>query len=472
MGPESDDEERLISDPYGLTRSYLHSSYHSRTEEYESRYEEEQGYSFGERLDSLHLASGDFEWFNHECADSLELMAEKACESQRKAIQRRLWAIRLISIAKFAILWGGWFPPWFILSSQRSRDLSIMEMDTTECTRLFEMNGVPNYDLKDCAYYSSTRSAFVTLSIFWCVTFSISTIITFVSSWRPHARIFTEVAARLETALGLYGTLVAILAIMNVALMSEPFNWKIAVDPKRLKVTPPYYYMTPHNKLMEQSTQAMCALAAITLLTLALTGVWIILKYQLRRYGLDLEEFCPKTCGGAVKHNKAKNRRKIMAWIADRTGIPMPLEQEDLSDSLGSSVMIRGEQSATKQKSRISPRRQQQQLLLSRSSHSDGQELGTQQESYRNGEVEMDKYLDHFEDEHDAVDPNSHSPSSRFVRPSGTSSVLELMTNLSSTMSALNQKIDAIESRVGDGAALLVMPPGENQWDAVKKDRN
>lgn len=467
MALDSDDEERLISDPYGLTRSYLQSNYYSVTEEFESRYVEEDEYSFGERKETIHLASGDFEWFARESSDSLEVMAEKACQSQRTAIRRRLWAIRFIAIAKFVILWGAILPPWVVLQNQREREQNLTEGDMSYCTNLFEQTQEPNYNLQGCEYFAYSRSVFVIMSMLWFTGAFISSVVTFASSWRPHSRIFTDFAALAESILCAFSTIICMLIIMNISLMNEPFNWVLAVKPKRITVDPPYIYLTSRNETRDTSLEIMWSLLSFSFVLLILGIVWIVLKNQLPRYGLNLEEFCPKCCGGATKHTKHANRRKIMVWIADRLGMPTPPELEEGLEDLNTSQLglsIAPARNLPVVPQQFNDRKNAHHIDKNYTSDHEMEDYGDNYRIRRHEEAQPE-ILDQ-----PSIDPNSHSPSAQRAQRAGTATtVLEMMENLSTTMTALTQKIDAIESRVGDGTALLVMPNGENQWDAVKK---
>ena len=504
MGSELDDEERLISDPYGVTRSLMQSQYYSQLDRFESRYEEGEEYSFGEQVDPIYLASADFEWFTPETSHSLEEMAEGICKTQRKAINRRLWAIRGIIALKIVFLWCAWFPAWILLNKLRSRDIDIQENSVKICTELFEMTSVPNYDLKACTYFSYNRTSITIITHLWFMSANFACITALSSSWRPQARIFSRVAPPSEIVSCVYGSLICLFTIMDIALVSENFNWKLAVDPKILQVPRPIYFQNPQNKNVRQQQYLnyLFPFLIFTFLYIILGGLWIYLSWQLKRYGMDLEEFCPKRCGGSIKHARAKNIKSTISLLSKYLGISEPSSNETTEPT--SHTASKPKRAAKKGKFNfvVSPK-----PLLGRSRQEDIDEsygVDAEMDDYTNHTPahasredsrlmeDMDQELEVTDDsevetiyntqlgnygkkvrsssydEGETEDPNSHSPT-RPQRGGNMSSVMDMMESLSSTMSALTKKIDSIESRVGDGSALLVMPPGENQWDSVKK---
>lgn len=167
-------------------------------------------------------------------------------------------------------------------------------------------------------------------------------------------------------------------------------------------------FVPTSHKVWRKILPATIGCAIVLLLT---QSIWLWIMHQVLQYGLNLKEFGSEICGDSADIAQAAEENAHAAHSAI------------------------------------------------------GRLLGDDEYSRYHDDINDEEFSDLGESDENM---DAHQNRSNGSDPSTLSAVVEMMTTLTSTMAALNQKIDAIESRVGDGSALLVMPPGENQWDARK----
>lgn len=193
---------------------------------------------------------------------------------------------------------------------------------------------------------------------------------------------------------------------------------------------------------------------------------WLFFMRQLLQYGLNLQEFGAEMCGADVQEATHENA------LAMQSAVGSLLNDDELADKSDNARRDQGRGGNQNRRTRVMNRR---------SSPSRGNDNDYDARQRRN--VDDDEYISFgsdsdsddgdFEflddDDYDEVSGDENNNSNANAQPQvNMGQVLEMMTALTNTMSSLNHKIEHIESRVGDGSALLVMPPGENQWDAKK----
>lgn len=219
---------------------------------------------------------------------------------------------------------------------------------------------------------------------------------------------------------------------------------------------------------IELKRQFLTAIYAVLSLDLVLIGMqiaWLFFMRQLLQYGLNLQEFGAEMCGADVEEATHENA------LAMQSAVGSLLNDDELAEKTGDAQRNASQRKQTRRT----------RVMNHRSSGSRGNDNDYNPRNRR--ELEDDEYISFgsgsdsedgdFEFLDDSDYDESHgeenNDSNANAQPQvNMGQVLEMMTALTNTMSSLNHKIEHIESRVGDGSALLVMPPGENQWDAKK----
>ena len=266
-----------------------------------------------------------------------------------------------------------------------------------------------NFAQPACVYYRhelSTYTAFVGLWMFGTLFQSVFMIFT---SWRLHNKSFQAVVSIWMCVFMVMGITVGIYTTTTLTLMSESSNWRFISDTFKVAT-----FDTDLRSVLFQTLTAMLAMLCVLVLTQA---IWLWIMRQVLQFGLNLQEFGSEICGDHIDAAAQENAHAAQSAIGRLLG------EDEYSDY----------------------RRE-----LEVDQHGDLEEEEGRGENVGN-----------VNEEHNNSDNgNGNTP--------GIAAVMEMMATLTSTMSSLNQKIDAIEARVGDGTALLVMPPGESQWDARK----
>ena len=197
---------------------------------------------------------------------------------------------------------------------------------------------------------------------------------------------------------------------------------------------------------------------------------WLFLMRQVLQYGLNLQEFGAEMCGADVEEATHENALAMQSTVGSL------LKDDELGDKMDK--MERGTQQRNKRMRVFNPRSPSSghgynNNYYPRNGQNMDDHLDMADSGSDDGDFELLDDSDFYEydsnSDEDLSDENGDLANTQPQLNMGQ--VVEMMTALTNTMSSLNQKIDAIESRVGDGSALLVMPPGENQWDANKGRR-
>lgn len=203
---------------------------------------------------------------------------------------------------------------------------------------------------------------------------------------------------------------------------------------------------------------------------IAMQTGWLFLMRQLLQYGLDLQEFGAEMCGADVREAKHENDIAIQSTVGSL------LKNDELGEQMDR-MERGGEPNKRGKRARVMDRRasssRQEDYNYRGAQGQDFVELGESDSDSEDGDFQFlddDDLYDHDGVSHssDEESPSRNSSQANIQPQVNMGQVLEMMTALTNTMSSLNHKIENIESRVGDGSALLVMPPGENQWDAKK----
>lgn len=267
------------------------------------------------------------------------------------------------------------------------------------------------YDrITQCVYYNHELATYSAFSGLWLFGTLFQSLFMCWTSWRLHNKSFQGILSVWCMAFIIVDIVVIMFSITISMQMAEDFNWLIASATNAHARAPSYAPIVKHLK------NDLKGIVSFSILLLATQISWLVVMRQVLQFGLNLKEFGGVLCGDDPSTSSTRDE-------SDFALLPEHNEED---------------------------------------------------------EIELEAQGGYNDDPADQYEHGSGSSSVASNSPLGNSSeaannpindVLSMMTALTSTMTALNNKIDAIESRVGDGSALLVMPPGENQWDARKPER-
>jgi hypothetical protein len=410
--------------------------YGFRPRKLESYYDPENDYYFAEATDEFEVEPSDIEWFENAEGDTIDDMSSALNESQRRAVRWRISALRGIGVLNSIALLAGCLPCW-ILMLRWNRESLLNEKELTYCDSLWHQVGADNFNDYSCVFYRhelSTYTAFVGLWMFGTLLQSFFMVFT---SWRLHNKSFQAVVSIWTFVFMVVGTAVSIYTVTNLNLMAEDFNWRLAAPELRIAQRP-----GDMKTVLSLSIRAFLGLLYGLILSQA---IWMWLMHQVLQFGLNLQEFGTEICGDRIESAAAENA------IAMHSVIGRLLDHDELEQDSHTSRIASGHYHIRSSRDRNSHHYRD-----------------ISEEDFQKLDYDLENEIDHDGVAHGDHDDDENDPNPSSTDEPSLNSVMALMTTLTSTMSALNHKIDAIESRVGDGTALLVMPPGENQWDARK----
>jgi hypothetical protein len=394
-------------DPPRRPRRNFIEDYRFRSKKLEPYYDAENDYHFAEAKEEFGVDSTDFQWFENAEGDTIDDMSSALNESQRRAVRWRITAIRVIGVLNAIALLGGCLPTW-IMMLRWNRESILAEKESVRCESAFQHHGDGGFKDSSCVFYRhelSTYTAFVGLWMFGTLLQSFFMIFT---AWRLHNKSFQAVVSIWTFVFLVLGLAVAFYTTTNLTLMAEDFNWRIA--------SPVFRVATWTGDVKGVLTESLRAFLGILYGLLVTQAIWMVLMHQVLQFGLNLQEFGTEICGDSIDAAAQENA------IAMHSVVGRLLDDDELREEAHPS---------------------------------------------HGGDVEEDEFELLGYEEDDGEPPYDHEIAEE-SNPT-LNSIMEMMSTLTSTMSSLNQKINSIESRVGDGTALLVMPPGENQWDARKE---
>ena len=407
----------------------------------ESFYDEDQDYHFAEALGDSTEYSGD--WFREASdskGDTIDKMSENLDQEKRRAVRWRVQALRGIAIFNAVALIAGTLPCWVLMLGNNRKSIEASK-EALYCDGLG-----PELSAKSasCIYYYhelSTFTAFVGLWLFGTLLQSLFMIFT---SWKLHNKSFQAVVSLWTLVFMTVGLAVVFYTTTTLTLMDEPFNWRIAGRAEGRVVT-------TTSELRQELTRSITAFLGLLIVIFMTQLFWLWIIRQVLQYEIDLQAFGSEICGDdPVSH--------------DPYNSDIPMEEGTLSNTrlLADDELHHGDIDIDEDDDELygdsSPS-----ATMTRNGGARGNSMGEFGE-YDSGN---DDSMGDGARSHGSSSPQAYADAQP-PPANSLQSVMDLMANLTTTMSALHSKIDAIESRVGDGTALLVMPPGENQWDAKK----
>lgn len=423
------------------SRQALVENYYRKKHKVKAFYDEDQDYTFAERVERTSMPEVDFEWYEGTVGDTIDDMSTALNESQRRAVRWRIMVLRVLGAVLAVVLLSGALPSWVSMLKTNRTMLEHQHDKTSVCG----MNENP--DENQCVYYNhelSTYNAFVGM---WMFAMLLQAGLLIFTSWKLHNKSFQALVSLWTLALIVVGMIVLIYSVVVLSLMAEKFNWRIsgAGESVRIAKSPP--------RIKRQFGVTVWVVLCLDVLLILVQATWLFIMRQVLQYGLNLQEFGAEMCGADVVEAAHQNE----------------VAMQDAVDSL---LDDDSDEPPRRRSHRNRPNRSNRRELLYSDDEGEAHEYsgrGGFDDFQDLGEVDEYSYSDEdyndLEDDFDARDNAINGDKRPKV---DTAHVLEMLSALTTTMSALNQKIDTIESRVGDGSALLVMPPGENQWDAKK----
>lgn len=196
-------------------------------------YDEDQDYSFAERVEPVSMADSDFQWYEGAVGDTIDDMSSALTESQKKAVRWRIVALRALGIVLLVILLAGVLPFWAEML-RRNRTLLEHQHDVSYC------RAENNADESHCVFYNhelSTYNAFVGL---WLFTSLCQCLVLLFTSWRLHNKSFQALVSIFILAVIIIGIVVMVYSVVVVCLMAEPFNWRVASLKDEFKIAVKY----------------------------------------------------------------------------------------------------------------------------------------------------------------------------------------------------------------------------------------
>lgn len=184
-------------------------------------YDEDQDYSFAERVEPVSMADSDFQWYEGAVGDTIDDMSSALTEAQKKAVRWRITTLRVLGIVLVIALLAGVLPFWAEML-RRNRTLLEHQHDVSYC------RAENNPDESRCVFYNhelSTYNAFVGL---WLFASMCQALVLLFTSWRLHNKSFQALVSLFILALIVVGMIVLIYSIVVISVMGEPFNWRIA----------------------------------------------------------------------------------------------------------------------------------------------------------------------------------------------------------------------------------------------------
>lgn len=208
-------------DPRYRSRRKLVAKYYSRRHRVRTFYDEDQDYSFAERVEPVSIADSDFQWYEGAVGDTIDAMSSALTESQKKAVRWRITALRTLGILLVVALLAGVLPFWTEML-RRNRTLLEHQHDVTYC------RSIKNPEESYCVYYNhelSTYNAFVGI---WLFASLCQCLVLLFTSWRLHDKSFQALISLFVLAVIVVGIVVLIYSIVVISVMAEPFNWLVA----------------------------------------------------------------------------------------------------------------------------------------------------------------------------------------------------------------------------------------------------